>query len=130
MNGILRTLIVSLFAIAMGLDAFGFTKILEHSHGHEECSADLFLHYSNDGSHDCHHHDEAHTDEESHENDHDQEDRKHHHACEFCKQLQGVANSLLTFYAYPPQDFRRFLRWEPMMPESPVLDRDIPPTIV
>jgi hypothetical protein len=129
MNGILRTLMPCLFAVAMGLHACGFTMILKHSHGHEECSTRLFLHYNYDEQHHCHHHDAPHNHGESEENDHDQENPEHHHACSFCKQLQGLEIFLFTFHAYPPQDFRLFLRWEPMMPDKPVLERDIPPVI-
>jgi hypothetical protein len=129
MNGNARTLMSCLFAVAMGLHAFGFTMILKHSHGHEECLADLFLHYDHDEHHACHHHDSDHNQEKGHDHEQDQEDSTHHHACSFCKQLQGLANFLVTFQTYPPHDFRLFHQWEPMMPENPVLERDILPKI-
>jgi hypothetical protein len=129
MNGILRTLMFSLFATAIGLHAFGLTKILEHCHGHEGCCGKFFLHDENDEPHDCHEYQGAFVEEDSHDNEHEQKEPTHHYACSFCKQLQGVAILLLTFRVYPPLDFRIYLRWVPMMPESPVLERDIPPMI-
>jgi hypothetical protein len=130
MNGILRTLTVSLIVFAMGLHAFGFTKILTHCHGSDCCEVDHFSESHCDVHEDCLETEDVAAQENGSDKDGSgQEEHSHHHVCAFCKQLQGVAGGQTVVKFFPPRDFPMLLNWEQAMPDNPVLEREIPPRV-